>query len=210
MNKILQMLQGGSLLSDGRASEAADLVLANPRLFSELAEGLSSSEDVIRGRTAHALERISRTRPDLVAPLLGQLMPLALNDKVAMVRWHLAMVFGNLPCHEESNPALPTLFRMLDDRSVFVASWAIVSLAVLGRRSLADRRRIAAKLRPFQRSKSVALRTKAEKALAALDDEAILLPPGWIKSQRITGKSSGGRTVGRSRRWIQGARQEKP
>jgi len=181
MNKVLRMLQGGSLLSDGRASQAADLVLASPRLFGRLTEGLQSSDDVIRGRTAHALERISRARPDLVAPLLKQLVPMARRDRVAMVRWHLAMIFGNLP--NTQNSMLSTLLHMLNDRSVFVASWAIVSLAVLGRRHKSHRRRIAAKLRPFQKSNSIALRTKAAKALSTLNDEAVPLPPGWIKSK---------------------------
>jgi hypothetical protein len=61
MNTLLQKLSGGDLRSDGRADEVAEEVTRNPRLLGQLFEGLSEHDDVIRARTAHALERVSRT-----------------------------------------------------------------------------------------------------------------------------------------------------
>lgn len=86
MNPLLQALSGGNPLSDGRASEVADDFLRAPQLLSRLAEGLEETDPVIHGRTAHALERISRTHPELVEGLLPRFLDLAREDEVAMVR----------------------------------------------------------------------------------------------------------------------------
>jgi hypothetical protein len=64
MNTLLQKLSGGDLRSNGRAEEVAERVTRNPRLLEQLLEGLSEPDDVIRARTAHALERVSRKNQD--------------------------------------------------------------------------------------------------------------------------------------------------
>jgi len=95
MNKLLQKLSGGDLRSDGRANEVAEEVDRNPRLLEQLLERLSEPDDLIRARTAYALERISRTNHGLFRGLMPQLISLSVNDRIPMVRWHLAMIFGN-------------------------------------------------------------------------------------------------------------------
>jgi HEAT repeat protein len=183
MNELLVLLSGGNLLSDGRANEAADRVLAQPQLIDQLVEGLSASEDVIRARTAHALERISRSQPELVHQLLPQFKKMALSDPVPMVKWHMAMIFGNLPLVlEELVQVIPILFQMLDDPSVFVKSWAIVSLTILGRRHPVKRTQIAEQIRRLQNDQSTAVRHKVLKALKVLESEAEPIPAGWVKS----------------------------
>ena len=67
MNEILQWLAGGDLRSDGMANEAAEVILENPELIEELFEGLSSADEVVRGRTADALEKVGRTKPAFLA-----------------------------------------------------------------------------------------------------------------------------------------------
>ena len=110
----------------------ADKVVRHPHLFNQLVGGLSESDDVIRARTAYALERISRTHPKMVLRFLAQFIELAIDDDVPMVKWHLAMMFGNLPLPAEKvNIVISTLIRMLEDTSVFVKCWSIVSLTVL-------------------------------------------------------------------------------
>ena len=120
MNELLQMLEGGSLTSDGKADSVADQVLRNQKLLGELLEGLDESSDVIRARTTHALERIARTNPELLQNQL-QLLLKKSKDKVPMVKWHIAMLLGDLSnAQETAEKVLPTLFRLMSrDEGVF-------------------------------------------------------------------------------------------
>ena len=80
MNQILSWLAGGDLRSDGEASEVAAFVLANPQVFDDLLDGLTISDDVVRGRTADALEKVARSRPDLLNEHLDLLIQVAERD----------------------------------------------------------------------------------------------------------------------------------
>lgn len=137
MNQILTWLSGSDLRSDGMANEAAQFVLDNPQVFEDLFSGLSEPDDVIRGRTADALEKISRDRPDLLIDHLQEMVDLAKTDPVPMVKMHLAMIFGHLAVYEESLELLiSALFDLLADESVFTRSWAIASLAASTHKSV--------------------------------------------------------------------------
>jgi HEAT repeat protein len=184
MNELLEILSGANLQSDGRANEVADRVVGHPQLFNQLVEGMTEPDNVIRARTAHALERISRTHPKLVLGVLSQFMEMAVSDDVPMVKWHLAMIFGNLTLPEEKlSPVISTLFRMLEDKSVFVRSWSIVSLTILGRTYRSERKKIAGKIRLLQYDDSVAIRSKVTKALKVLENDGKPLPTGWVKAR---------------------------
>ncbi len=131
MNDLLKRLQGGTVVSDGAANAVADFVMAEPDQLDKLVEGLRFSDDVIRARSAHALERISRRRPDLVLKLLPEFIDLALNDPVPMVRWHIPMILSNLTLEgSDYEIVLSLLFRLLHDNSVFVKNWTISGLAI--------------------------------------------------------------------------------
>ena len=96
MSLILDWLDGGDLRSDGLSDEVAELVLKNLHLLDELVEGLSVPDDVVRGRTADALEKISRSRPEMMVDHLPMLLRMGKEDMVPMVRWHIAMMLGGL------------------------------------------------------------------------------------------------------------------
>lgn len=66
VNELIEKLRGGDLRSDGRSNEVADAVIRKPHLIDKLVERLDADEDVVRARTAHALERISRTNPEML------------------------------------------------------------------------------------------------------------------------------------------------
>jgi len=183
MNRILEMLRGGDLRSDGKADEAADEVLGDPSLFPLLAEGLGVTDDVVRGRAAHALEKVSRMRPELLDGLLDSITEGALGDEVPMVRWHLTMILGNLDLSPgETDGAIDKLLRLLGDGSVFVRSWAIVILTILGTRDSTRRKEITMEIRALRDDESVAIRSKVSNALAALEDGKPI-PKGWIKRE---------------------------
>lgn len=188
MGQILEWLSGGDLRSDGMSNEAADFVLKNPQVFDELFEGLSVSDDVVRGRTADALEKISRKKPDLMIDRLPKLLQVAEEDHVSMVKMHLAMIFGHLAMYEERlNELISGLLDLLDDGSVFTGSWAIVSLCIIGRKYPEECNQILERIEPIQRDQSIAMRTKARKAVDLLTNKQIPFPKGWIKSEHLQG-----------------------
>jgi len=181
MNDLLQQLRGGDLRSDGYANEVADVVLALPGLFEQLLAGLDSEDDVVRGRTAHALERISRSRPDLLSEHLARLLELT-NDALPMVRWHVAMMLANLALEVPARVLQVALLEMLGDDSVFVRSWAISGLAILATVHPELEIAFITALQALQQDSSVAIRSRVRNALATLRDGEPL-PAGWVKSQ---------------------------
>jgi len=186
MNQILEWLLGGDLRSDGLSTEVADFVLANPQLMGELLDGLDESQDLVRGRTADALEKIGREKPELVVPSLPKLISVGKDDPLPMVKMHIAMLLGHLAMYAEHSVTIVHSLRgMLDDRSVFAKSWAIASLCILGRKYPQERDRIVKRIAQLQGDKSVAIRTRVRNALMVLTDETAPFPKGWIKSQHL-------------------------
>jgi HEAT repeat protein len=183
MNILLQKLSGGDLRSDGRANEVAEEVARSPRLLGQLLEGLSEPNEVIRARTVHALGRVSRTNQTLLLRLMSQLISLSASDKVPMVRWHLAMIFGNTASAvEDTKPVVSALFPLLKDESVLVRSWAISSLCIMGRRDERRRRKIIDAMEAFRHDKSILIRVRAVNALRALRNENKPSPSNWSKA----------------------------
>jgi HEAT repeat protein len=188
MNELLQYLADGDLRSDGNANEVARIVLDNLDLISELLDGLNEPNDVVRGHTADALEKVSRHRPEYLLGKLSQLRRLARNDPVPMVRWHAAMILTNLLTLEQNpDKVAATLTVLLLDPNAFVKSWAITGLCLLGRKYPKKRKRIMASLSALQGDASIAVRHRATKALQLLTNDQLPLPAGWNKSQRVAG-----------------------
>lgn len=90
LNQILQWLSGGDLRSNGLSTEVADFVLNNPQMFDDLILGIHEPDDVTRAHTADALEKIAGSRPDLLKPLIGDLIDTERTEKVMAVKMHLA------------------------------------------------------------------------------------------------------------------------
>jgi HEAT repeat protein len=186
MNELLRLLSGGDLRSDGKASSVADEVIEKPHLLLKLLEGLTESDSVIRARTAHALERISRSNPEMLIAHLPQFIDIAKRDQVPMVRWHLAMTLANLAVlQKQTDSIISALFDLLDDKSVFVRSWSMASLTILGRRDRGKRAQIINRIRALQNDESTAIRARVSKAVSLLENEEASIPVGWVKSTRL-------------------------
>jgi HEAT repeat protein len=186
MNELLQYLTGGDLRSDGNANEVASIILDNPNLISDLLDGLHEPNAVVRGRTADALEKVSRDKPEYLLQELSHFMQLAKDDPVPMVRWHAAMILTNLLALEQNVDKVgATLMVLLSDPNAFVKSWAITGLCLLGRKYPKKRKRIIAGLSNLQQDASIAVRHRVAKAISLLTSDQVTLPAGWVKSQRI-------------------------
>jgi len=183
MNILLRELSGGNLRSDGKANEVAERVMKTPQLLPKLIEGLSEPDEVIRGRTALALERISQSNPELLEGCIPQFIERALTDDVPTVKWHLAIILGNVPLKRETDAVVSTLFHLLKDESVFVKSWSIVSLTILGREYKRKRKDIREEITLLKHDGSITVRKKVRKALTILQNENEPLPTGWSKAR---------------------------
>ncbi len=179
---ILRWLAEGDLRSDGLARQVADLVVANPAMWDDLLEALFAGDEVVRGHAADAVERVSRVQPALLTSIIPHLARVARRDPVPMVRWHLAMVLGNL-ANEKSNAATcaRTLLALLEDPSPFVRSWAISGLCQVARIFPARSGRILAAIALRTADPSIAVRHRAAKALSVLSDPRRPLPSTWVK-----------------------------
>ena len=186
MNTLLEWLSNGDLTSDGQANEVAALVSENIALLPDLVEALGHSSDVVRAHAADALEKVARQHPQPVAQHLPELLQAAKDDLVSMVRWHMAMTLGHLA----ASPGHPgeiadTLLALLQDRSVFVQSWAISSLCILARLHPGHAPRITQAIADLSSSASAAVRTRVRKALTLLADPQAPFPKGWAKSPHV-------------------------
>ena len=74
--------------------------------------------------------------------------------------------------------------RSIDDNSVFVQSWSIVSLTIIGLNDIQYRASIIEKIKPMLVSKSIAVRRKAENAISVLEWKRPL-PKGWSKKREV-------------------------
>jgi HEAT repeat protein len=148
----------------------------------DLLDALQTGSDVVRGHAADAVERVSRERPELIMPALPKLLTQARQDPVAMVRWHLAMVFANLArSGEDPEPLAEALLGLLEDPSPFVKSWAVSGLCLIARDSPLRNERFLASISPLRNDRSIAVRHRAARAIRILMDEREPIPPSWIK-----------------------------
>lgn len=169
MNEVLRMLAGGDLRSEGRAAEVAARVIGEPDRLPALAEGLSLDDKLIRARTCMSMEVMSRTHPELLEPLVPELVRTAERENVAQARWHLAEIFCNVPldpAHTER--AVVVLLGYLGDKSKIVTYCAVQALGVLGRHS-ARRPEVTAELRRHA-SDSKSMAKAVARALEELGD----------------------------------------
>jgi len=179
---LIDWLAVGDLRSDGFSPQVAALVIENPDLLPELLEALAGGEDIVRGHAADALERVSRVHPVSVSNHLDPLLSQATGDPLPMVRWHLAMLLGNLGISGVDDQRITrVLIGLMDDRSSFVKSWAISSLCLVGRQDPESRALALESIASLQQDASIAVRHRALKAVDLLMKPHLEPPAGWSK-----------------------------
>jgi hypothetical protein len=186
MNRLLDWLAGGDIRSDGLSAEVIRFVLEDPSLVGDLMSGLTVESDVIRGRAADAIEHIARAIPVKLLPYREAIEHALIDDPVPMVRWHMAMVMGHMALDwEDPASASAILCGCLQDSSVFVVSWVIVSLCIYAKIYPAQLEAIVCEIVTLQTNPSVAIRSKVKNAMHLLSNQQQLFPKGWVKSESI-------------------------
>ena len=130
MNAIIRKLAAGDLRQKGASEAVVAQVLRTPRLFYKLLVGLYEPEPAVRMRVADAIEKISRTRPELLRPFKRAFIGSFAKIEQKEVRWHLAQIFARLPLTaRERGRVFETLVAWLDDDSRIVKTFAMQGLA---------------------------------------------------------------------------------
>ncbi|GAB4316995.1 MAG: hypothetical protein Kow0019_17860 [Methanobacteriaceae archaeon] len=185
MNSLLRLLEDGDIRSDGRADAVAAEIIVKPQLFGLLWDGIYESNDIVRARTAHALEKVSREMPELFDEFLDQIIDIALDDNLPMVKWHFAMLVANLNLStQETKKVINLLIKFLNNKSVFVKTWSISSLTIIALKRSEYKQLIISEISFLKEDKSRAVRNRVNKSLNVLE-KGMKMPKGWIKSNSL-------------------------
>jgi len=186
MSQLAAWLRSGDLRSDGLADEAVRLIVQNHDLLPELLAALDAPEPVLRAHAADAIEKLGRTRPELLRPHAEDLIARARQDQPAAVLMHLAMLFGHLALYADLRPALlAALLDLLRKPGAFTRSWAVSSLCILARLEPGQLESILPAIRSQDAGTSAAVRARVRKALPLLTNPAARFPPGWVKCEQL-------------------------
>lgn len=169
MNRVLEQLEGGDLRSDGKADDVAMQVIERPVLLPDLIEGFRSENRLIRMRTAHALEVISRNNAKLLENYKDELIKQAKADILPETRWHLAQIFGSLSfSDQELRIVLPLLFEFLKNGTTLVKAWTVVGLGNIAASNPGFRSEILKRISEYKEDRSPAVRNRVKQALKLL------------------------------------------
>jgi hypothetical protein len=185
-NPFLAKLSGGTRASLGRTDAVVAEVLADakklPALLACLAEASDESSDESRSskanavllmRASDALEKISRQRPEWLAPHKLDFLGLAGGTDQIEVRWHMAQILPRLPLTpRERTVALDILFDYLKDRSSIVKTHAMQGLADFAARDPKLKSKILPLLEELTQIGTAAMRARGRKLLAHLNRPA--------------------------------------
>jgi HEAT repeat protein len=184
MDKIKELLKTGDLRTDGNAAQVAELVLKDKKRLVELIPCLDDPDSAIRAHAAHAVEAITRVKPDWMTADLRHIIMRGEADAYPIVRWHMAMTLGNLAGHmKDAQPAVESLLRSLKDTSPLVRSWSVYSLVNIGRKHPDFTPRILTALRAHEKDRSPSVRSRVNRAITLLQFPDLPMPAVWVKNR---------------------------
>ena len=130
MADILDRLRGGDRRSTGRADAVAEEIVANPELFEIVFNGLYHDDPVVRMRSADAVEKASKKRPELLAGYSLNIISILKSVDQQEVCWHMAQLSPRLDLSKsEEKQILELLKRLLSHKSKIVRVSAMDALA---------------------------------------------------------------------------------
>jgi hypothetical protein len=169
MNRLLQKLGGGPRRSIGAANEVVAEVLARPALFRLVFEGLEKDDPVLRMRSADAVEKITRGRPELLKPYKKKILEKIAESNQPGVRWHVAQMIPRLELTaRERGVAVDILFDYLYERSSIVKTFAMQGLAELAMKHTSVKEQVLPLLEELTEGGTPAMRARGRKLLKQL------------------------------------------
>jgi hypothetical protein len=181
-NPFVAKLSGGTRTSLGRTNAVVAEVLAAPKTFPALLACLAEADDEVEDspsnpillmRASDAMEKISRRRPEWLAPHKLDFLGLAGGTDQIEVRWHMAQILPRLPLTpRERIVAIDILFDYLKDRSSIVKTHAMQGLADFAARDPKLKSKILPLLAELTEIGTAAMRARGRKLLAHLNRPA--------------------------------------
>jgi hypothetical protein len=139
-------------------------------LFPELIAGFWFKDPFVRMRAADAVEKVTRTNPELLRPYKKELLGLLADAKEQELRWHLAVMVPRLSLTlMERQRVISLLNSYLEDRSSIVKTFALQGLADLAHDDPAIRPSVIEILRESARSGTPAMKARSRKLLSHLE-----------------------------------------
>ena len=169
MTPLLAQLGGGDRRSIGNANAVVRRVLADPGLLTEIIDGLSCGDPLIRMRCADVAEKVSARIPGCLHADAAALLALAKTAHEPELRWHLAQMLPRLDLDaRKRRTAASLLFGYLRDDSRIVQTCALQALVELAQGDAT----LLGKVRPIvdrlSRAQTGALGARARKLQALL------------------------------------------
>lgn len=169
MHPLLQKLLGTDRRSIGKVNEIVTDVLADPRLFGIVFNGMRDADAVLRMRCADAVEKITLTHPEYLRPYKRKLLQHVAKIEQPEVRWHVAQLLARLELTPaERREVIRILFAYLKDESKIVKTFSMQALAELAAQEIELRPAIIKKLQALTRTGSPAMKARGRKLLAKL------------------------------------------
>jgi hypothetical protein len=179
-NPFRTKLSGGTRTSLGRTDAVVAEVLAAPQKFPALLACLAQADDedadasandaILLMRASDAIEKISRQRPEWLAPHKLDFLSLAGDSDQIEVRWHMAQILPRLPLTpRERIVAIDILFDYLKDRSSIVKTHAMQALADFAAKDSKLKEKILPLLDELTEIGTAAMRARGRKLLAHLN-----------------------------------------
>lgn len=169
MNAILKKLAGADRRSIGKSNEVVAEVLANPKLFGIVFEGMLNDDPVLRMRCADVVEKITIEHPEYLRPYKKKLLQQVAKIEQQEVRWHVAQLFSRLKLTPKERRAVVEIVRnYLNDKSRIVKTFSMQALADLAKQDAELRTPIIKQLEKLTRIGSPAMQSRGKKLLAKL------------------------------------------
>lgn len=163
---IIKQLSGGDRRSIGKVNFVVNKVLKEPSLFDALFNGLFNEDDVVRMRAADAIEKISKTNPEILKPYKRKFIYEISQIEQQEVRWHLAQIFPRLNMTDkEKKEVINILKNYLNDKSKIVKTFAMQALTDFAEQDENLKKWVICLLKDTIEKGSPAMQSRAKKLL---------------------------------------------
>jgi hypothetical protein len=172
-SRLKTLLKQGDRRTIGRSNDVAAAAEVDPKLFAEAVRTIWDPNPAVRMRAADAVEKASRSNPDLLRFYKAELLGLLIEEDQKEVRWHLAAIIPRLQLTvAERNKAVAALRRYLEDRSSIVRTFALQGLVDLGAHDDSLRREVVELLHQAVGAGTPAMKARARKLLTVFEKTA--------------------------------------
>jgi hypothetical protein len=170
-NRIHAILaEGPCTQGQGRAFDAAVMVLEEPRLGQQLIECLWDEDESVASRAADALETVVGEHPKVSRPWKEELLGLLVESRAIKLRWHLVLIITQLKLTKpECRRVADVLTGWLDDRSSIVKTCAMQGLAELTQQDKSMKDEVLDLLRDLTRSGTPAMRARGRQLVKQME-----------------------------------------